>query len=258
MRLVSKDGHVRYIHVSTAIGSFLGSDVGQAIAVDVTDQEERDRQLSVLEQWLRHNIRNEMTVIHGIAEGIEQGRIDDVQEWAGRIRTHAARLVAQANHEREVIALLSNPPEPATTDVTSAVEEVVEECIEAYPDADIALGRADPVTANAIPELSAAVAELVGNAVEHSDRETPTVRVEVVDDGERAVVRVADDGPGIPERERHNLLLDHEVTQLDHGTGLGLVFTYWVVKLSDGDVGFAENDPRGSIVTLSLESGADA
>jgi len=258
MRLRPDDGRVRYIHVSTAVGNFLGSDVGQAIAVDVTDREERDRQLVVLDQWLRHNIRNETTVIHGIAEAIEREQIDDVREWAGRIRDHAARLVEQARHERKLIALLSNPPDPVSTDVASVVEEVVGECVETYPDADIALTRADPVSATAIPELSAAVAELVGNAVEHSDRETPTVRVAVVDDGERGLVRVADDGPGIPERERNNLLLDHEITQLDHGTGLGLVFTYWVVRLSDGDVGFAENDPRGSVVTLSLGPSADA
>jgi len=253
MKLRTKDGDVRYVRVSTAVGESLGTDIGQAIIVDLTDERERDRQLQLLEQWLRHNIRNESTVIHGMAESIEQGLADDVTDAARRIREHTSRLVKQANHERAVITLLSEPPEPVVVDLTSTVRERLETARDSHPDADIDMRATDGVSALAVPEVGDAVDELVENAVVHSDTDTPIVRVDVAhDDRGRPIVRVADTGPGIPERERRPLLADHEITQLDHGNGLGLLFVGWVARLSGGTVQFTENDPRGSVVTLTL------
>jgi PAS domain S-box-containing protein len=252
MRLRTASGDVRYIQVSTAVGEYLGMDIGQAIVVDVTDQKERDRQLQVLEQWLRHNIRNEVTVIHGMAEQIERGAVDDVTTAARRIQEHAGKLVDQANHERAVISLLSDPPDPVGTDLSDAVERGVASVRRDNPGANIELTLAEDVTATAIPEIGDAIGELVTNAVQHSDEDAPRVRVETTRDDDHAVVRVADTGPGIPESQRAHLLVDRDISPLDHGKGLGLVFVYWVVRLSGGDVSFAENDPRGSVVTMTL------
>jgi PAS domain S-box-containing protein len=252
MRLRTASGDVRYIQVSTAVGEYLGMDIGQAIIVDVTDQKERDRQLQVLEQWLRHNIRNEVTVIHGMAEQIERGAVDDVTTAARRIQEHAGKLVDQANHERAVITLLSDPPDPVRTDLSEAVERSVASVRRDNPDADVELALAGDLIATTIPEIEDAVTELVTNAIRHSDEDSPWVRVETTRDDDHAVVRVADTGPGIPESERNHLLVDRDISPLDHGRGLGLVFVYWVVRLSGGDVSFAENDPRGSVVTAKL------
>jgi len=252
MRLRTASGDVRYIQVSTAVGEYLGMDIGQAIIVDVTDQKERDRQLQVLEQWLRHNIRNEVTVIHGMAEQIERGAVDDVTTAARRIQEHAGKLVDQANHERAVITLLSDPPDPVETDLSGAVERGVASVRRDNPDADIELALAGDLSATAIPEIGDAIGELVENAVRHSDEDSPQIRVETARDDDHAVIRVADTGPGIPESQRTHLLVDRDISPLDHGKGLGLVFVYWVVRLSDGDVSFAENDPRGSVVTVKL------
>lgn len=41
-------------------------------------------------------------------------------------------------------------------------------------------------------------------------------------------------------------------TQLEHASGLGLWLVRWTVSLSGGDLSFGENEPRGSVVTLSL------
>lgn len=70
MKLRTSYETTKYIHVSTAIGTSLGADIGQAVAIDVTGREERERQLQILDQWLQHNIRNEVTAINGFAANI--------------------------------------------------------------------------------------------------------------------------------------------------------------------------------------------
>jgi signal transduction histidine kinase len=253
MKLHRPDGEVRHILVSTAVGEFLGMDVGQAVVIDITDRYERDRQLQILDHWLRHNIRNEINVISGLAERIERTVTEDVTESVRRLREHCRRLVDQSNAQRQVIELLTDPPDPEIRDIARIVERQVETGKERYPEATIAIERGDELHAPAIPEFEAAIDELIGNAIRHSDAETPTVSVAVVRDGDQGgLVRIADNGPGIPTTERDALRLDREIDQLTHGSGLGLVFVKWVLRLAGGTVSFGDNEPRGAVVTLRL------
>jgi len=221
------------------------------IGRDVSGRKERKRQLKALEQWLRHNIRNDVNVIRGTAENVREGRIEDVDEGVRRIERYADHLLEQADRERRIVEILTTPADPAPLDLAALVERRVAALRERYPDADIELVRADPVVVTAIPDVTAAVDELVENAVEHAESETPTVCLSVVDDGARGLVCVADDGPGIPDIERNILRLDREIDQLHHGSGLGLLFVYWVTRLSGGDVTVDESDD-GSTVTLAF------
>ncbi|WP_167768591.1 ATP-binding protein [Haloarcula amylovorans] len=253
MKLRTAAGDIRYIHVSTATGSFFGRDIGQAIIVDLTEQEERKRQLQIFEQWLRHNIRNEMTVIHGMAESIQQGRVDDATDCARRIQEHAAHLVEQANHERKIVSLLSDPSDPVITDLTSVVDRQVAKSRDKFPTADIEITHRAEITTRAVPEIEDAIKELLDNAIQHNNTDTPIVRLELERTAENnGILRIIDNGPGIPERETNNLLIGQEITPLSHGTGLGLVFVDWAVRRSGARIAFDTTDPRGSRITLTF------
>ncbi|WP_049936990.1 PAS domain S-box protein [Haloplanus natans] len=249
--LVTRHGHARPYEFR---GRRLhGGDSHRVVGIgrDISAQEERKRQLKTLEQWLRHNIRNDVNVIRGIAENLREGRIEDADAGIGRIETYADHLLEQADRERRIVEILTNPADTVAIDLRALVERRVAALRERFPDADIDLTRADSVVVAALPDLTAAVDELVENAVEYADDGTPTVRITVVDEGARGLVRVADDGPGIPDIERHTLTFDHEIDQLHHGSGLGLLFVYWVTRLSDGDI-TVESDDDGSTVTLAF------
>ena len=109
----------------------------------------------------------------------------------------------------------------------------------------------DPPSALADGFLERAVDAVVENAPEHHDG-TPTVEVavEAVDDRWVDVV-VADDGPGIPEREQRVVGGETAVTQLDHGTGLGLWVARWVLESVDDRLLFGDADD-GTVVRLRL------
>lgn len=69
--------------------------------------------------------------------------------------------------------------------------------------------------------------------------------------GRNVEIAVADDGPGIPEQERAAIEEEAE-TSLVHGIGIGLWLIHWIVSSFGGEVTFAENDPRGSVLVLRI------
>jgi signal transduction histidine kinase len=63
-------------------------------------------------------------------------------------------------------------------------------------------------------------------------------------------VTVADDGPGIPEHELAVLTGDEPITQLSHGSGLGLWLVIWLAESYGGHVRFG--DDGGTTVTVTI------
>ena len=259
MRLVTDDGDVRHVQVATAVGELLGASIGQAIALDVSEQTLQQRHLAILDTWLRHNIRNELNLVQGLAERIEDGEDEDPSTAASRIRRAASHLVRQADRQRRLIGLLQQPPDPVRTDLAPLVERRVASARVDYEDAEIVSGTLTDVSVLALPELEDAVAELVENAVEHANAPDPTVTISVERSADGAgVLRVRDDGPGIPDEEREILQIDSDIDQIHHSSGLGLVFVYWAVVLADGTVDFDVGDAGGTTVSLTLPAAGDA
>jgi K+-sensing histidine kinase KdpD len=97
--------------------------------------------------------------------------------------------------------------------------------------------------------------ELVENAIVHStDPAQVGIDVDRTADGTPRL-RVTDDGPGIPDRERE-LLTGAGETQLEHGLGVGLWFVNWAVSQLGAELEFERADTDGTVVAVSFH-GAD-
>ncbi|MGA6154713.1 sensor histidine kinase [Stenotrophomonas sp. NPDC087984] len=127
------------------------------------------------------------------------------------------------------------------------------------------------LTAHADAErLHQVMANLIDNAVKHSPAHgRVTVRARRGADGPESLeLEVLDEGPGIPEAERHRVFERFNRGGLspdssangsrrrpgqvsDGGTGLGLAIARWAVDLHGGRIGVAES-PRGCRIQVSL------
>ncbi|MFI9229432.1 sensor histidine kinase [Streptomyces rimosus] len=116
------------------------------------------------------------------------------------------------------------------------------------------------LTAHADAErLHQVVANLIDNAIKHSPRHgRVTVRARAGEAPESLELEVQDEGPGIPEAERHHVFErfnrgDPAATGpgSDGGTGLGLAIARWAVDLHGGRIGVAES-PRGCRIRVTL------
>ncbi|SEA18079.1 PAS domain-containing protein [Haloplanus vescus] len=229
------------------------------VCSDVTERERQRQQLEVLNRILRHNLRNDAGVVHGYADMLVD-RLDDPQlhRMADAIERRSAALESLGEKARTVDTLLEGE-RAAPLAVGPLVDGVVADARADAPDAQISLDVRADVTAT-LPErtFEAAVENLVENAVRHHDGEgverpdgDPWVSVTVERDEETLVVRVDDDGPGIPDAERAAIEAGEE-TDLQHGSGLGLWVVHWAVNALGGTVEYADREPRGTAVTLRV------
>ncbi|TKX69872.1 PAS domain S-box protein [Halorubrum sp. SP9] len=240
-----------------------GPDDGEPAGVvgvlrDVTDSENRARQLRVVDRVLQHNLRNALTVVRGRAEQIAAGTADPAAA-AEYVVSRADDLLETSEKAHHITEILSDAPETEPVDVGRVVREVVAARAEEFPDATIEGSAPDDgvATASATTWLSRAIDELIRNAVIHHDREQPTVTVSVEPRPESVEIRIADDGPGLNQMNRDVLVDGTAVDALYHGSGLGLWLVYWVVQQSGGDAAVADAEPRGTVVSLTLPKADD-
>lgn len=211
--------------------------------------------LDVLFRILRHNIRNDLNTITGLAQLIADEQAPG-PEYAERIQATAESLMATAEKARDLEQSVVTVRRREPLNVPELVGTVLADQRQRYPDAElmVSLGLDDGAITSNRALLSVVLEEAIENAVIHTEKPNPTIELAVrpADPEEYAVtVAVADNGPGIPDHELEPLESEGE-DPLTHGSGIGLWVIKWGVEQLDGEVEFADNDPRGSVVRVHL------
>jgi len=228
---------------------------------------DRRQRLEVLYRVLQHNLRNRISVILNYADVIDDMATDQtVADAAQTILDTGWEVTSLSRKARQIKTAIEADPERTPIEVTEVVSEVVADVREDYTGVTVTASMPESAWTISLPSLRLAIENVCENACKHNDHPDPRVEVAVASlgpDGEsfesdaadavagRVRVTVADNGPGIPEQDR-TAIADGRETALEHGSGLGLWLTYWVVDSSGGRLQFDDNDPRGSVVTIDL------
>lgn len=233
-----------------------GRSVGDVLVFrNVTGRRSREQRLEVLNRLLRHNFRNEMTVVTGYAEALADGLDGQEAERAERIGTTAARLTKHADKARTLERLMDRRNEAGSpVDLDPVVADVVADVAERFPGAEFDTSVPADLWIRSNGSAEAVLENAVENAVEHNDAPDPTVEVSATAAEGGVELRVVDDGPGIPDHELEVLDAGTE-TPLKHGSGLGLWLIHWGVESLGGEVSFEERD-GGTVVRLWLPGGS--
>jgi PAS domain S-box-containing protein len=263
------DGNETPVEIHAKQIDFDGSPHVFSILRDVSEQvarsdrlERMTEELAVLNRLVRHDIRNDMAVVLGWIDQLE-GCSDDAEgrEIIDRIRNHGDHVVNLTELARDYVEVITGDAEPdlEPLELRTILDEEIEAARTSYEDADIALTERahTDVDVLATPLLSSVFRNLLLNAVQHNDRETPVVRVDVSlggdganqdggDDAEQdtVTVRVADNGPGIPDERKEPVFGKDERGFASNGTGMGLYLVENLVTQFGGSVHVEDRDPQ--------------
>jgi PAS domain S-box-containing protein len=222
---------------------------------EITQRKESQQQAAVLHRILRHNLRNKLTIIRGNAGELLREESETVVSKAETILDHALELSGMAEETRVMSNILESPDvQQQRHNLTATVETEIKQLREAHPDVVFECDLPTEQEVFAAPRLTTAIKQVLVNAVEHNDADSPRVTVSAHPPAageEYVTVVVADNGPGIPEQERATLV-EGEERQLQHGSGIGLWIVNWIITRSGGQLAFEENEPRGSRVILMI------
>lgn len=227
-----------------------GRRVVDGVIEDITPRKHRQRQLRVVDRILRHNIRNDVSVISGYATHLAESVGPAESDAIDSIVQRSQKLLRTAEKGHVVVDVLSDGREPTKFDVVPDVEETADRLRTAYEGVTIETDLPPSAMVCSLREIDLALHELVENSIVHHD-DDPHITIDLVTGVETVEIRISDDGPGIPDREYEILSGTEDVDPLSHGSGMGLWLVHWIVRLSGGDIAF-ESTADGSTVVVTL------
>lgn len=231
--------------------------LGYAVVLrDATETTIRKQRLEVHNRVLRHNFRNDMTVLLGRLDVI-RSQIDDpsMSDNLDTIDRTGQELVALADEIRELERLLSADIETAQPIQIKSIARQIFDRTEAERDAKLQYRGETVISLAATPDqLQAALEKLIVNGIKHNNSDTPEVQVRVTHrsgTGYPLEIAVLDNGPGIPEAERKTISTGEE-TPLSHSVGVGLWSVHWITRSLGGKMSIENRDPTGTAVKLLI------
>lgn len=247
------------------VGPLAGDPQRGAIAMlyDITGLERLERVRKDFVANVSHELRTPLAAICGYAETLMEGGLEDPANSRPFVAIILAKARQLTNIVQDLLILSSlesaKPPaaEPISLQqsIQSALRTVepmaktrgINLVCESFPDLEV-LGyeiRLEQVWVN-----------LLDNAIKFN-RPAGEVRVDVVRDPERALVRVCDTGSGIPSRDLPRIFerfyrVDKARSRATGGTGLGLAIVKHAVEQMGGSVSVESRLGQGSVFTVAL------
>ncbi|EWS99826.1 histidine kinase [Intrasporangium oryzae NRRL B-24470] len=281
-RAVRRDGVIREAELDLRKGLGEGRQVVAArvaplgadhVLLLVEDRSKARRVEEVRRDFLAnvsHELKTPVGGISLLAEAILDAQDDPVTvaRFAKRISVESARLTRLVKEIVELSRLQAADvvKDPVRVDVASCAEDAVERCrlladesrielvIHCEPGCEV-FGDRELITT--------AIANLVGNAVAYSDRDT-RVAISVRRSDQRIIdVSVTDQGVGIAPEDQERIFerfyrVDTARSRATGGTGLGLAIVKHVADNHGGQVSVWSEPGRGSTFTIQLPAAPPA
>jgi PAS domain S-box-containing protein len=198
--------------------------------------EQKNERLDQFASFVSHDLRNPLQVAAGQAalarENGDTERVRHVESALSRMDEMIEDLRTLTFADQERLETTNVDLKSAAHDAWSSIDSsgltlLIEESCPIVADREFLLHVLE---------------NLFRNAMEHAG-EDATISVGCLDDGEGFYV--ADDGPGIPERERENVL-EYGYTTANEGSGIGLAIVRTVADAHGWEITVTESEAGGA------------
>jgi len=204
----------------------------------------RDQLLVDVSHELRSPLTRMRVALELLPEGADRARMtDDIVEMEAMI---AELLELERLRDGRGIR-------PAPEDLAPIVRDIVAR----YENAKIvSLPSEIPIEIDA-ERFRIVLRNLLDNASKYSLPDSRAVEISAASDEKRVVLRISDDGPGIPDADRATIFepffrVNRARSKTPPGYGLGLSICKRIVEAHGGTISVAANKPRGTVFEIVL------
>jgi signal transduction histidine kinase len=218
--------------------------------------QQRNAELALLNQVVRHDIRNDVSVILGWGNSMKNHVDETGTVYLDRVLSAGEHITSITETVGDFLDVLENNSDPELDPINleSVLTNEIEKARSAHENATVS------VVGDLPSELQVAATELVSsvfrnllnNAAVHNEKETPEIEVHTEAGEETVSIRVADNGSGIPESQKNEIFGRGEMGLESSGSGIGLYLVDTLVEMYDGEIVVEDNDPEGSVFTVEL------
>jgi signal transduction histidine kinase len=238
------------------------NELAEEIETSSVELHEEERRKSRFVSDVSHELRSPLTGIRLAAETLLADDIDPVDEkrFLQTIIRESDRLTGLANDLLELQRIEGATGELplARVDFTQAARLAVEanEPLATERGVSVSVEGTAPAVLGSRDRLQ----QVVGNLLDNATRHTPAglhVTVALADEGGEVVLRVLDEGPGIPPADLANLFQRFYRAQYSRdratgGAGLGLAIVKAIVTSHGGTIEAANRPEGGAVFTVRL------
>jgi signal transduction histidine kinase len=224
---------------------------------------ERDQAWAEMARQVAHEVKNPLQPMRMAAQLLQRARSDG-DPRADLVAERLAKTVLEQTEALDRIAsdfrafAGSAPAQRTATSAAAWLASVREELAGLFAGKAVAIGLAADV-ARALGDASIAIdgkalSRVFVNLVQNAHEAAPAgVRVVLMASrvGDRLVIEIADDGPGIPEVAREHLFEPYFTTKTS-GTGLGLAICRRVLEAQGGSIRLVRSGSSGTVFLLEL------
>lgn len=241
----------------TALRDQHGNRLGwMATLRDVTDREIRRQRLEVLNRLVRHDLRNQVSVIQAHAEAVSDSvESEELQDHLATVNQSADSLATLGKKAKTVEEVLGTDRE-TTFRLDEFVDDVVADCEDRWPEATFRAVDAPEDAVETDRRVAAFVLEtLVEELFNGADAAEATVEFALtpVGTGGQHLLRIDvwSNSAALSEQDVDVVEAGSETPQ-KHGTGVGLWVTNWAVTDLGGELSFLDTGPHETQVRVEL------
>ncbi len=239
---------------------------------DVTELRKLERMRRDFVANVSHELRTPISIIRANVDTLQEGALEDPEHaprFLDSLERTAERMTDLVDDLLDISRLEAGRYEMSleSTNIHDAAERIladVERTVRATDEDE----HASPTLRNEVPADLSALADinaldqvlinLLDNATKYTGPSgTVTIEAEQRQEADEVVVRVKDDGPGIPAEDHDRVFerfyrVDSGRSREEGGTGLGLAIVKHLVSTMGGRVGYRANQPEGSVFWFTL------
>ncbi|WP_253736723.1 PAS domain-containing protein [Halohasta salina] len=232
-----------------------------AYARDVTDLKTYERQLEtqrdnldVLNQVVRHDIRNDLQLISAYVEMLDGTLGVESQSYLDVITRSTDNAIELTTTARDLAqTMLQADANRRPVPLARTLDGQIDRLLSAESTTVVTVtGELPRVHVLADDLLEAVFRNLLKNAVQHNDTEEPEIGIETAVDDDAVTVRIADNGPGVSDAHKTQIFGRGEQGLDSNGTGIGLYLVDTLVDRYGGTVVVEDNEPRGAVFSVEL------